>query len=132
MHDLLCPLLSRILFDATYLTLGSPSIEVGEEIRRVVPLVEAVRKRDDLKSILISIDTTKSAVAEAAIDAGANIINDVSSGTRDPEMINVLTSSLHRVPRKIIDNICAGGSQASCSHVFHALKRNSRDDELLD
>lgn len=46
------------------------------QIQRVVPVIEAIRKRND---ILISIDTTLSEVAKAALDAGANIINNVSA-----------------------------------------------------
>lgn len=69
---------------------GAPSIDVNEELRRVIPIIEAVRKEDSLKGVIISIDTTKARVAECAIDAGANIINDISAGTRDPQMISVL------------------------------------------
>jgi dihydropteroate synthase len=59
---------------------GRPPVESGEELRRVVPLVERVA--GDLGA-LVSVDTYKPAVARAAIAAGAVIINDVS-GLRDP------------------------------------------------
>jgi dihydropteroate synthase len=62
---------------------GSEPISVGEELSRVIPVVSALRKKTD---ILISIDTTKSEVAEAALDAGADIINDISSLRFDPIM----------------------------------------------
>ena len=54
---------------------GRSAVDSDEEIRRVVPVIESIRKRYDIP---ISIDTTKSQVAEAAINAGAEIINDIS------------------------------------------------------
>ncbi|HEX9161393.1 MAG TPA: dihydropteroate synthase [Thermoanaerobaculia bacterium] len=62
---------------------GAEPVVAGEEIRRVVPVIEQIRRRSDVP---ISIDTSKAAVASAAIAAGADIINDVSALTRDPEM----------------------------------------------
>ena len=62
---------------------GSKRVPVNEEITRVVPIIEAVAKRFDIP---VSIDTTKSEVAQAAIDAGAEIINDIS-GLRFDESI---------------------------------------------
>lgn len=58
-----------------------------EELRRVIPVIEAVRKKH---TIPISIDTTKASVAREALQAGADIINDVSALNKDPEMITVL------------------------------------------
>jgi dihydropteroate synthase len=62
-----------------------PAVEVGEEIARVVPLIERVV--GELGAI-VSVDTYKPAVARAAIAAGASIVNDVS-GLRDPELADV-------------------------------------------
>ena len=62
---------------------GSKPVNVDEEISRVIPVIEAIAKRFDTP---ISIDTTKSEVAERAIDAGAEIINDIS-GLRFDERI---------------------------------------------
>jgi dihydropteroate synthase len=62
---------------------GAEPVGVEEETERVVPVIEQIRKRSDIP---ISIDTTKAAVAEAALDAGADIINDVSALRRDPAM----------------------------------------------
>ncbi|HEY3123536.1 MAG TPA: dihydropteroate synthase [Thermoanaerobaculia bacterium] len=58
-------------------------IPADEEIRRVVPVIEAVRRKS---SRPLSIDTRKAAVARAAIAAGANLVNDVSAFRYDPEM----------------------------------------------
>ena len=63
-----------------------------EEIRRVIPVIKWCRDaalQRLYKNILISIDTYKSKVAKAALDAGANMINDVSGLTKDPTMIKV-------------------------------------------
>ena len=66
---------------------GSLPVAAGEELGRVVPVIEAVRRRSDIP---ISIDTTKAEVARAAVEAGADMLNDISGLTRDPEMLNVL------------------------------------------
>ena len=60
---------------------GAEEISVAEERRRIVPVIEAVAELD----ALVSVDTRKAAVAAAALDAGADIINDVT-GLDDPEM----------------------------------------------
>ncbi|UCC40097.1 MAG: dihydropteroate synthase [Candidatus Aminicenantes bacterium] len=62
---------------------GSESVSVEEELNRVVPVISALRKKTDIP---ISIDTTKPEVAEAALNAGADIINDISSLLFDPRM----------------------------------------------
>ena len=54
---------------------GSSYVEIEEEIQRVVPVIKAIRKESD---VLISIDTRKSQVAEAALAAGANLVNDIT------------------------------------------------------
>lgn len=56
---------------------GSDSVSVDEELRRVLPVIEALPSDD----CVISIDTTKPDVAQAALEAGAHVVNDVSSGT---------------------------------------------------
>ncbi|HEX3602327.1 MAG TPA: dihydropteroate synthase [Lacipirellulaceae bacterium] len=63
----------------------SDIVAATEELRRVLPVVKAVARQ---VSIPISIDTTKAAVARVALDAGAEIINDVTALTGDPEMIS--------------------------------------------
>lgn len=62
---------------------GAEAVSVDEEIGRVIPVIEQLRAS---VSALISIDTSKSAVARAALDAGATIVNDVTGGRADPEM----------------------------------------------
>lgn len=59
---------------------GAARVDEVEQIRRVVPVIEAVRRAGI--EAPISVDTTRSAVARAAMEAGANAINDVSGGRR--------------------------------------------------
>jgi dihydropteroate synthase len=62
---------------------GAGTIDAEEEKRRVIPVIEKIAAESD---ILISIDTSKAEVAEAALDAGATIVNDVTGGCGDPKM----------------------------------------------
>jgi dihydropteroate synthase len=62
----------------------SQPVDAQEELRRVLPVVNALCKQT---SVPVSIDTSKAAVARAAIDAGAEIINDVTGLEGDPAMI---------------------------------------------
>jgi dihydropteroate synthase len=63
---------------------GAASVMEAEELDRVLPIITQFRKRD--QETLISIDTTRSGIARIACAAGADIINDVSAGTIDPDM----------------------------------------------
>lgn len=66
---------------------GASNITIEEEIRRVVPIIEAIRS--EFPEIAISIDTFRSEVAEKAILVGANLINDISGFEIDPKIIDV-------------------------------------------
>ena len=79
---------------ATIIDIGGEStrpnhlpISVDEEINRVLPFLQRIRPKTDC---LISIDTSKSKVAQECLEAGADIINDVWGGQRDPEMLSVI------------------------------------------
>jgi dihydropteroate synthase len=65
---------------------GSEAVSEDEELRRIVPVVEMLASK---LSIPVSIDTTKAAVARAALDAGAQIVNDISAGLLDPPILDV-------------------------------------------
>jgi len=67
---------------------GSESIDVEIEIERVVPVINGILK--EKPEALISVDTTKSKVAELSLKEGAKIINDVNAYKADPELINVV------------------------------------------
>jgi dihydropteroate synthase len=61
---------------------GSAPVPAEEQIRRVTPVIREIARR--CPGVVISVDTTQSAVAAAALDAGAAVLNDVSAGTDDP------------------------------------------------
>ena len=63
---------------------GAKEVDLAEEIRRTAPVIEAIRGAGITTPI--SIDTRKARVAEAALDAGADMVNDVSALTFDPEL----------------------------------------------
>lgn len=65
---------------------GADPVSEKEELSRVLPVIEGIREKSQ---ILISIDTYKSGVAERALQAGANWINDISGLRSDPEMAGV-------------------------------------------
>jgi dihydropteroate synthase len=65
---------------------GATPVDEAIELVRVIPVIEGIRQHPDLQHIPISIDTTKASVARSAIQAGADIINDVSGGQFDDRM----------------------------------------------
>jgi dihydropteroate synthase len=67
-----------------------PSVTAEEELQRVIPVVAELKKRQP--KAVISIDTYKSAVARAAVNAGAEIVNDVSGLRWDPQMAKTLAT----------------------------------------
>jgi dihydropteroate synthase len=70
---------------------GAEPVGVEEELRRVVPVVEALSRQE--VGAQISIDTSKAVVARAALAAGATLVNDVSALRADPEMAGVIAES---------------------------------------
>jgi len=65
---------------------GSESVGADEELRRVMPVIEGLREQTRLP---LSIDTSKAAVAQEALDAGAEVINDITGLTGDDQMLSV-------------------------------------------
>ncbi len=72
---------------------GADPVPAAEQIQRVVPVIQAIRQQS---KVLISIDTTASEVAQAALAAGANLINDISAGLIDPAILTL--AATHHVP----------------------------------
>jgi dihydropteroate synthase len=68
---------------------GAEQITLAEELERVIPVVQELRPKI---TIPISVDTTRADVARAAVGAGADIINDISGGTFDSEMLPTVAS----------------------------------------
>jgi dihydropteroate synthase len=69
---------------------GSEPVSEKEEMDRVLPIIEGIRRHNT--NIALSIDTYKSAVANAAVKAGANIVNDISAGTFDDNMFETVAN----------------------------------------
>jgi len=69
---------------------GSSYVGIEEEIQRVVPVIKAIREESD---VLISIDTWKSQVAETALKAGANLVNDITGLMGDEKMADVVAKA---------------------------------------
>ena len=109
----------------------SEPVSADEELRRVVPVIECVAEG---VSIPISIDTSKAAVARAAIQAGAEIINDVTGLEGDPEMVRVALETsagvcvmqMQGTPQTMQDNPTYGDVVAEVSEYL-----TRRRDELL-
>ena len=70
---------------------GAAEISSSEEMDRVIPLVQILRQKAEIfGSVPISVDTTRAQVAKAAVEAGADIINDISGATFDSEMLSTV------------------------------------------
>jgi dihydropteroate synthase len=69
---------------------GAEAVAAEEELRRVIPVIEQLRRRGE---VIISIDTSKAEVARAAIQAGASIVNDVTGGRGDEEMMPLIAET---------------------------------------
>lgn len=94
---------------------GSESVAVEEEIRRTIPVIEALSGKI---SAAISIDTYKSAVARRALDAGASIVNDISGLRFDPDMPKVVAE--YNVP-VVIMHIKGTPKNMQVNPVYEAL-----------
>ncbi|MCK5478406.1 MAG: dihydropteroate synthase [Methylococcales bacterium] len=110
---------------------GSDPVIQEEQIARVVPVIKAIRRKVS-ESVLISIDTTLSEVAAAALDAGANIINDISAGQSDKAILSVASERevpiilmhMQGTPKTMQDN---PSYQDVVAEVIMALRRRVED-----
>ena len=73
---------------------GAAPVTLDQEMERVVPVIQRIRALADETGVdvVISIDTRRAAVARAAVEAGADLVNDVSGGSYDPEMLSTVAS----------------------------------------
>ena len=92
---------------------GSHFVAIQEEIERVVPVIEAIRRESD---ILISVDTWKSEVAAAALAAGADIINDITGLLGDEKMAE--TAAKYGAPVIVMFNPVMARPQHASSRIF--------------
>lgn len=68
---------------------GAKEISLEEELERVIPIIRRIRQ---YLNVPISVDTTRATIAQQAIQAGADLVNDISGGTFDPEMLPTVAS----------------------------------------
>lgn len=78
---------------------GAEFVTEEEEIARIVPVIQAIKEKYD---VLISIDTYKTATARAALEAGADILNDVWAGLYDGQMLALSAEKMYRLSSCII------------------------------
>ncbi len=73
---------------------GAARVDENEQIKRIIPVIAGLKDQMDTanRSVLLSVDTTLAAVASAAIDAGAHIVNDVSAGREDRDMLQLIAA----------------------------------------
>ena len=139
---------SMLLDGATIIDIGgestrpnSDSVSSDEQIERVLPIIKAIRQHSD---VLIRIDTTSSLVAEEALNAGANIINDVSAGKNDPKMFtlaaqkNVPIVLMHAqgTPKTMqenpyYENVVQDVISALMEHANEAIKAGVRKENIV-
>lgn len=123
---------------------GTAEISVQEEIDRVVPVITAVRQAGI--ELPISVDTFNAPVAQGALEAGANIVNDVSGGIRDPAILKVArewavpyicmhmrgdSSTMNRLAHYTNDDVLAGVRNELQERVQNALKAGVRRWQLI-
>lgn len=87
-------ILSHIAAGATIIDIGgqstrpnAPQVSPAEELARILPTIQLLRSLPEASGVAISIDTYRASVAAAAVAAGAHIINDVSAGLLDPDLL---------------------------------------------
>lgn len=126
---------------AAILDIGGESTRPGytpitdlEEIERVVPVIEAVKR--DLE-IPISVDTYKSNVAKAAIEAGADLINDIWGLKADPQMARIIANTnvvcclMHNKEQAEYNNFISELLKELRESVDLALKAGIKDDRII-
>ena len=69
---------------------NADEVTLDEELDRVIPVIQTLRQHPEFSQVPISVDTTRSQVAKAAISAGADLINDISGATFDAEMLSTV------------------------------------------
>ncbi len=101
---------------------GAASVEAEEELRRVLPVVEALAAR---ARVPVSVDTSKAAVAAAALAAGAVIVNDVWALARDPDLAGVAVR--HGATVVLMHNRPAAAAAGALGGHYEAVDYGDRD-----
>lgn len=117
---------------------GSRRMDAGEEIPRLVPAIRAILNARP--GAILSVDTYHSAVASAAVEAGALMVNDVSGGTMDPHMLRTVASlkvpyvcmHMQGRPENMQASPAYGDVVAELMDFFAARIRDGRDAGIHD
>ena len=113
---------------------GSKPVSADEELGRVLPMIKAIRRETDLP---VSIDTYKAAVAHAALDAGASMINDVWALQRDPDMLRVAADAdvpvvlMHNQVGTLYDDLVPDVIEGLRQQVDAAMKGGVRVENII-
>ena len=113
---------------------NSKPVTADEELSRVLPMIEAIKRETDLP---VSIDTYKAAVAQAAIEAGASMINDVWALQRDPDMLRVVAEAdmpvvlMHNQVGTEYDDVVPDVIEGMRGRVDAALKGGMRVENII-
>lgn len=113
---------------------GHDPVPASVELERVMPAIELLHGRLDVP---LSIDTSKATVAEAAVRAGASMINDVWGAERDPEVASVAAATgvplvlCHNQPTTEYQDLIAGVLRGLASRIDRALARGVSWEQLL-
>jgi len=120
---------------------GAPAVSEAEELERLLPVLRELRGQT---AALISVDTTKAAVAAAAAAEGADIINDISGGLFDPKMLTVVRDTglgfvaMHTTGRPAemqqrahYESVTREVAQALCDRLQEAIDAGIPSDALL-
>lgn len=99
---------------------GHTEVDAEEEIRRVIPVVRAIGQA--LPNAVMSVDTYKAQVAEAALEAGAHMINDVWGLQRDPDMARVVAQ--YQAPTVVMHNQDSTDYRDLMQDIVDALQRS--------
>ena len=116
---------------------GAKTVELQKECDRILPVIEGIRTKSD---ILISIDTYKSEVARKSIAAGADMVNDISGMTFDPNMVDVIKDSglpvvimhIKGTPKNMQKNPYYEDLMQELTEYFEERKKFARAKGILD
>lgn len=95
---------------------GHQPVDDNEELARLLPVLEAVSTR---VTVPISVDTSKAAVADRALRAGASMVNDVRGFTKDPELASVVAA--HGVPAVVMHDVPSDGRDDLVTRIVREL-----------
>lgn len=123
---------------------GAKTISAAEQLERVIPVIEGIRQHPQGEKITISVDTTNTNVTEAALQAGANWINDISAGEASDEMLALAAKKntpivlMHRQGKSVTmqdapryENVCLEVKEYLQERAQLALKTGVHKDNII-